>query len=137
MLPSALSLQVNLSENWKSWIRHYELYCIASEIDKKTEPVQCATFSQVTGKEALRVSNTFVFREDEKDKIAVLKRKFQEYCKHRKHLPYTHHLVFICAQGQSETKDTYVTDLKSKAKDCEFGDLHDSLVRDWIVCGDC
>lgn len=133
--PSALSLQGNLSENWKSWIRRFELYCIASGIDEKTEPVQCATFLHVAGEEAIKVSNTFVFRDEEKDKIDVLKQKFQEYCEPRKHLPYTRHLFFTRAQGPSETIDAYVTDLKSKAKDCEFGDLHDSLVRDRIVCG--
>lgn len=31
--------------------------------------------------------------------------------------------------------DAYVTDLKNKAKDCEFGLLTDSLIRDRIVCG--
>lgn len=28
-----------------------------------------------------------------------------------------------------------MTDLKNKAKDCEFGELCDSLIRDRIVCG--
>lgn len=44
-------------------------------------------------------------------------------------------MFFTRSQGPAETIDMYVTDLKSKAKDCEFGDLHDSLIRDRIVCG--
>jgi hypothetical protein len=39
------------------------------------------------------------------------------------------------SQSSEETIDSYVTDLKHKAKDCEFGDLTDSLIRDRIVCG--
>lgn len=38
-------------------------------------------------------------------------------------------------QVKSETVDAYVTDLKHKVKDCEFGHLTDSLIRDRIVCG--
>lgn len=38
-------------------------------------------------------------------------------------------------QGKSESIDAYVTDLKNKAKDCEFGQLTDLLIRDRIVCG--
>lgn len=52
-----------------------------------------------------------------------------------KNLPYIRHMFFTRAQKQSEPIDSYVTDLKNKAKDCEFGGLHDSLVRDRIVCG--
>ena len=34
-----------------------------------------------------------------------------------------------------ETFDQYITDLKTKAKTCKFGDLNDGLIRDQIVCG--
>lgn len=44
-------------------------------------------------------------------------------------------MFFMRSQSSEETIDTYVTDLKHKAKDCEFGDLTDSLIRDIIVCG--
>lgn len=40
-------------------------------------------------------------------------------------------------QETHETIDNYVTDLKNKALQCEFGELKESLVRDRIVCGIC
>ncbi len=43
-------------------------------------------------------------------------------------------MFFTRAQGTREKIDAYVTDLKHKAKDCEFGDLTDLLIRDRIVC---
>lgn len=133
--PPSLSLQGNLAENWKTWLQRYELFAIASGVAEKSEEVQCATFLHVAGEEAIKVSNTFVFANDERDKIAPLKQKFQDYCEPRKNLPYIRHMFFTRVQGPSETIDTYVTDLKNKAKDCEFGDLCDSLIRDRIVCG--
>ena len=39
------------------------------------------------------------------------------------------------AENWKETTDYYVTDLKNKAIQCEFGDLRESLIRDTIVCG--
>lgn len=45
------------------------------------------------------------------------------------------HVFFMRSQGQTESIDAYVTDLKNKAEDCEFGELRESLVRDRIVCG--
>ena len=34
-----------------------------------------------------------------------------------------------------ETIDQYVTDLRTKARSCEFGELRDSLIQDRIICG--
>lgn len=133
--PSSLSLQGNLAENWKIWIQKFELFYTASGVAEKTEKVQCATFLHIAGEEAIKVFNTFVFRDGEQDKIEVLKEKFQDYCEPRKNLPYIRHRFFTRAQGPTETIDAYVTDLKNKAKNCEFEQLHDSLIRDRIVCG--
>lgn len=69
------------------------------------------------------------------NKIAALKMKFKEYCEPRKNLPCIRHMFFTRSQSSEETIDAYVTDLKHMVKDCEFGDLTDSLIRDIIVCG--
>ena len=42
--------------------------------------------------------------------------------------------IFSCTQN-SRTIDTFVTDLHMKVKTCEFGTLHDSLIKHRIVCG--
>ena len=131
--PPSLSLEGNLAENWKTWLQRYELFSVASGVAEKSEAVQCATFLHVAGDEAIRVSNTFVFADGETNKIAVLKQKFKDYCEPRKNLTYIRHMFFTRAQGPSETIDAYVTDLKNKAKDSEFGDLCNSLIRDRIV----
>ena len=43
------------------------------------------------------------------------------------------------AQGATEGIDVYVTELRKLARNCEFGELHDSIIRDIIrdriVCG--
>lgn len=105
-----------------------------ARVAEKSETVQWATFLHVAGEEAIKVC-TFEFSEKERNKIQVLKDRFKNYCEPRKNLPYIRHVFFTRSQGPAETIDMYVTDLKSKAKDCEFGDVHDSLIRDRIVCG--
>ena len=45
------------------------------------------------------------------------------------------HMFNTRSQRDGETTDQYVTDLKTKAQTCEFGELKDSLIRDRIVCG--
>ena len=43
------------------------------------------------------------------------------------------HLFFTRDQRQGETVDSYITDLKHKAKTCEFGDIKDGLIRDRFI----
>ncbi|XP_069114312.1 uncharacterized protein [Argopecten irradians] len=38
-------------------------------------------------------------------------------------------------QETNETVDQYVTELRNKARTCEFGTLNDSLIKDRLVCG--
>ena len=53
----------------------------------------------------------------------------------RKNLTYLRHIFFTRNQETHEIIDNYVTDLKTKAIQCEFGDLREFLIRDKIVCG--
>ena len=85
--------------------------------------------------DAQRVYNTFDIVADDRENIDVLKTKFKEYCEPRKNLTYIRHVFFTQNQGQHESVDSYVTDLKTKAKPREFEHLSDGLIRDRIVCG--
>ena len=42
--PSALSLDGNIAKNWKDFIRAYDLFALASEIDAKDEKVTVCDF---------------------------------------------------------------------------------------------
>ena len=108
------------------------LYAKASGVDSKDEETQCAVFLHTIGEEALEVYDTFTFTE-EADKIEPLKAKFEVYCSPKKNVTYERYLSFSCTQN-SQTIDAFVTDLRMKAKTCEFGTLHDSLIKDRIVC---
>ncbi|XP_068690073.1 uncharacterized protein [Montipora foliosa] len=105
-----------------------------SEVDSKVEEIQCAVFLHTIGEEALEVYDTFTFTEEEANKIELLVAKFEVYCSPKKNVTYERYLFFSCTQN-SRTIDAFVTDLCMKAKACEFGTLHNSLIKDRIVCG--
>ena len=113
-----------------------ETFLIASEINEKSEKVQCATLLHVAGEEACAVFNAFDFdKEGDQHKIDIVKDKFKQYCEPRKNLTFICHQFFTRSQGPTETIDAFATDLKNKAKHCEFSTLTDSLIRDRIVGG--
>lgn len=133
--PSHLKLEGNVAENWKLWKQKFNNYLKATEADKKPEPQQIAIFLHVAGDDALEVYNTFTFSDEEKDKIKPVFEKFEAYCNPRKNLTFERHKFFMCNQVPTETFDQFVTELRTKAATCEFGELRESLIKDRIVCG--
>ena len=108
------------------------LHAKASGIDSKDEETQCPVFLHTIGEEALVVYDSFTFTDAEADKIEPLVAKFEAYCSPKKNVTYECYLFFSCMQN-SRTIDAFVTDLRMKVKTCEFGTLHDSLIKDRIV----
>ena len=42
---------------------------------------------------------------------------------------------FTRNQSEGEGIDSFITELRNRAKDCEFGTLTESLVKDRLICG--
>ena len=82
--PKTLCLEGNTAENWRRWIQRFRLYMCATEKDKKAEKLQCAMLLHCAGEEAQELYNTFTFADGEKDKIAPLIKKFEDYCTPKK-----------------------------------------------------
>ena len=134
--PQILSLEGNVRENWRRWRQEFELYLVATESDKKSEKIKSSILLTCIGQQAREVYNTFTFAEPEdKLKVAPILEKFTEYCNPRKNITFLRYQFFSCGQLDGQPFDQFVTALKKRAADCEFGDLKDSLIRDRIVCG--
>ena len=132
----ALLLQGNLRENWRQWVQRFDLCLMASGKIKEKEDVQCAILLHVVGEEALEIYNTFQFiNEKDPHKLDVLKSKFEEYVNPRKNTVFERYKFWEYKQQDGETINQFITELKTRAKSCEFGDKHDSMIRDRIVFG--
>lgn len=62
-------------------------------------------------------------------------RKFEELCLPLKNVIMGRHAFNSTDQKQHKSIQSYVSTLKVMAKKCEFGTLHDELIRDRFVCG--
>ena len=98
--------------------------------------MQCAILLHTIGEEALEIYNTFRFATGEDpNKIAHLKKKFEDYFNPRKNTVFERYKFWECKQQDGESIDQFITELKTRAKSCEFGDQLKSLIRDRIVFG--
>ena len=55
--------------------------------------------------------------------------KFDEYLNPRKNITFLRFKFFSYNQGEGQLTDDYVTELKARSQQCEFGDLRESYQR--------
>ena len=134
--PDPLIFEGNLSDLWDRWKQQFELYLVATESHEKTEDIKTSILLTCIGKHGIEIYNTFTFS-DEADKLKLkpVLEKFEAYCKPRKNITLLRHNFLTHKQHDGVTFDAFVTELKRRSAQCEFGDLRESLIRDMIVIG--
>ena len=81
------------------------------------------------GEKGREIYNTLTFdAEADKMKLQKIIKQFDMYCE-------TSHRFFRCKQMEEQRFDEYLTELKKRALDCEFGDLREDLIKDILICG--
>uniref|UniRef100_A0A8C2B8P6 ribonuclease H n=1 Tax=Cyprinus carpio TaxID=7962 RepID=A0A8C2B8P6_CYPCA len=134
--PDPLRLEGNIADNWNKWKQKFELYMTATGIEGKSQKVQSSTLLHVIGDEALEIYNTFEFtQQEDRLKLKVLLDKFEEHFTPHRNVTFERHVFNTRVQDPGENIDQFVTDLRTKARSCEYGDLCDSLIKDRIVVG--
>ena len=131
----------NLAEAWRRWENQFRIYFQASELDKKSPATQTAILLHVAGPDAQDIYQTFTFaaptdeQPDPRNDVEVVLKQFGTYCNPRRNTVYERHRFWSRDQADGETIDQWVTELKTRAASCEFGDQRDLLIRDKIVFG--
>lgn len=134
--PLILSAATNKAEAWRRWKMSWELYKVASGLDKKEEKIQVATLLHVLGKECVEVFSNFEWEnEGDHEKIAAVEEKFKAYCAPLTSRHFNRHLFIERKQQEGETVDEFCSVLKTLAKNCDLGDKEESWVTSMLVLG--
>ena len=116
-LPSPMDVTGDILNNWKFFKLQWNDYEIATELNTKSEAIRMATLRSVMGKECLKIYQHLDITEENKKKVK------ESY------------IFGSSNQGQSERIEQYVARLRHLASTCDFGTLHDDLLRDRLVLG--
>ena len=133
-LPSPLILSGNISENWRRWEQRFRLYMIASGAVDNGETVKAAILLHTVGEEALEVYNTLTITSAGANATMeeVLK-AFKDYCSPQKNVLFERHQFWSHTMSTGISADRFITELRQKSKDCEFGGNEDDMIRDKLV----
>ena len=110
-----LSAATNKAEAWRRWKMSWELYKVASGLDKKDEKIQ------VLGKDCVEIYSNFLWEnEGDRDKIAVEEENFMAHCAPWTSMHFNRHLFIDRKQQEGEPVDEICSALKTLAKNGPF-----------------
>ena len=124
----------NISENFKSWKRLFQIYLKASKND--TDDVDGATkvaiLLQCAGPDVIKVFDQFNFdTAADKDKLDKVLEKLEAYCSPLKNEVVASHKFWTL--DYYTPFDSFLTDLRSLAAESNFGQVTNRLIRDKLV----
>lgn len=133
--PPPLSLTGNVAENWRKWEQIFNLYLTASALVEKSEARQIAVLLHCIGEEALDIYNSLVieYEDPQRKKLSEVLAAFRKYCAPRKNTVFERHQFWAHTFSEQAGIDKFVTELRNKARTCEFGETEDLMIRDKIV----
>ncbi|UYV62028.1 K02A2.6-like [Cordylochernes scorpioides] len=104
---------------------------VAAENEEKAQQ-----FRSKRSDDALNIYKTFGLQETlTNPTIAEILEKFDNHFKPFKNVIYRRYNFFSEVQEKNQSFDDFVTKVKNKDVDCDFGDLTESLIRDRIILG--
>ena len=136
--PQELNLDnnANISEALRRWKREFEFFFVATEIDKKADKIKTSTLLSCIGQRSRDIYYNFVFESDEDSmKYDTVIERFDAHFCPKSNITFLRFKFFNVKQDENQPVDDFINELKTKAQDCEFKELTDSLIRDQIVCG--
>ena len=120
---------------WPKWIKRFERFRSASGLNKSDSESQVNTLLYTMGSNSDDIMPTFGLSAEDAAKYDVVKDKFDKHFVKRRNVIYERAKFNRRKQESGESVDTFITDLYGLAEHCQFGTLHDEIIRDRIVVG--
>ena len=134
-VPAPAHFSFQQPQEWTRWLRRFERFRQASDLDKKSDEKQVNALIYAMGDEADDILKSFHLSEADAKKYKTVKERFDEYFIRRRNVIYERAKFNQRVQQPQESVDSFVTALHCLAEHCSYSDLHDEMICDRIVVG--
>ncbi|KAL1438561.1 hypothetical protein MTO96_047921 [Rhipicephalus appendiculatus] len=138
--PGKMCLTGDLCANWKSFRQRFDLYLTVTGKKNNSDEQKVAMLLMIAGPAVIDVYTTLDFGEaapgaDRSQVLSVVLEKLDNYFAPRRNEVYSRYLLRCRKQEKDEPFDSFLTDLKTRAKDCNFEGQRDKMIRDQVIFG--
>ena len=134
-LPAVECFDFGKPGDWPSWVCRFERFREASGLKEKEEEAQVSALIYMMGDKAEDILRSFGLKDEDKKKYKVVRDRYEAYFVKKRNVIYERAKFNLRKQEDGEPVDDFVTSLYSLAQYCNFGDLHDEMIRDRLVVG--
>ena len=135
-LPPNFIVSGDLPSQFKKWKQIWDSFEIVTGLKNQDKAYRAATFITCIGPDALDIYNGLPFStEEEKQDIDKVIELFQNFCVGETNVIYERYIFNNRIQEAGESFNNFVSNLRTLALSCNYGDLKDELIRDRIVTG--
>ena len=122
-------------EQWTKWIQRFERFRSASGLKSRDEEVEVSTFLYAMGEKSENILTAFDLTDEDAKKYDLVKEKLENHFIKRRDTVFERAKFNTRKQEAAESVDAFIIDLYCLAKHCNFGSLHDEMIKDRIVVG--
>ncbi len=147
--PDALSYERNVANNWWIFKQEYDIFIAVAYHDKPAK-TRAYILLNLAEPKAIERERSFVYAAEvralgengavltpaeSREDSECMKMKFREICNPQQNKKMERHKFHYRNQKQGETIESFISDLRIKAKACHYGELTDEIICDRILCG--
>lgn len=132
--PSPLSRTGDLVKNWYRWKETFSIFMRSAGYADYSSADKAAILRNKIGLVGLEALDEIKFENElDADNVDIVLEKLTSYFDPPAKESVERYKFFTRTKEANETFETYVNDLKEKAKTCNFGSLTESLIRDKVI----
>lgn len=122
-------------QEWAKWIRRFERFRLASNLNASSEENQVNTLIYCMGDGADDILRGLTLTAAQRDTYQEVRDGFQGFFVVKKNVIYERAKFNMRSQAEGEPVDSFITALYAFAEHCSYAVLHDELIRDRLVVG--
>ena len=124
----------NLALKWSNWITQFKFNIVAAGLEEQSDRRKVALLLLLIGAQGMVIFHSF-YVDSDTVKYVDLVDKFHSHFTPKKNVTVERNRFLTRRQGQNESIDDFVTDLRNLSLSCELGTLKDDLIKDVLICG--
>ena len=117
----------------EQFIQQFKLYLTAFGAGDKLAVQKVAMLLTVAGPGAIDLYNTFVLAEADGEVFYIVVDRFDKHCAPRRNDVFERYTFRCRVNQETEIYDSFITDLRLKARTCNIENMMQSLILDQIV----
>ncbi len=122
-------------QEWEKWIWRFERFRLASNLHVSSQANQVNTLIYCMGDEADDVLRGQPLSNPQHQEYETVKETFNRFFMPKKNVIYERARFNQRVQQTNEPVDNFITALYALAENCNYGALHDQLLRDRLLVG--